>query len=182
MSPFEIQLSYVGYSRRGDLDGTYPLPPSREVSCEDAGQIFRDHFHGCVRQIISEVMARKLASSAAPSTSLLTAITSAPAAAVVACFLTPSVKPSLGLVCGSTISTGAATKSSLRLTKRLATQLQDSIVTALMHGVSTRDIGKLKPNSSGVGKSSVSRHWQSVGHEFVNELRGRIYQRKTGPS
>ncbi len=31
------------------------------------------------------------------------------------------------------------------------TQLQDSIVTALMHGVSTRDVKKVKPNSPGVG-------------------------------
>jgi transposase-like protein len=52
-------------------------------------------------------------------------------------------------------------------------QLQDSIVTALMHGVSTRDVQKIKPKSPGVGKSNVSRHWQSVGHKFVDELRGR---------
>jgi transposase-like protein len=52
-------------------------------------------------------------------------------------------------------------------------QLQESIVTALMHGVSTRDMQKIKPNSPGVGKSNVSRHWQSVGHKFVDELRNR---------
>ncbi len=52
-------------------------------------------------------------------------------------------------------------------------QLQDSIVTALMHGVSTRDVEKLKPNSPGVKKSSVSAHRKSVGHKFVDELRGR---------
>ncbi len=52
-------------------------------------------------------------------------------------------------------------------------QLQKSIVTALMHGVSTRDVQKVKPNSPGVGKSNVSRHWQSVGHKFVDELRNR---------
>ena len=52
-------------------------------------------------------------------------------------------------------------------------QLQDSIVTALMHGVSTRHVQKIKPNSPGVGRSNVSRHWQSVGHQFVDELRGR---------
>ena len=52
-------------------------------------------------------------------------------------------------------------------------QLQDSIIVALTHGVSTRDVKKLKPNSPGVGKSNVSRHWQSVGHQFVDELRSR---------
>ncbi|MFT7633148.1 MAG: putative transposase, partial [Mariniblastus sp.] len=44
---------------------------------------------------------------------------------------------------------------------------------ALMHGVSTRDVKKMKPNSPGVGKSNVSRHWQSVGHKFVEALRER---------
>ena len=52
-------------------------------------------------------------------------------------------------------------------------QLQDSIVTALMHGVSTRGVERIKPNSPGVGKSNVSRHRKSVGHKFVDELRGR---------
>ena len=42
-----------------------------------------------------------------------------------------------------------------------------------MHGVSTRDVRKVKPNSPGVCKSNVSRLWQSVGHKFVNELRDR---------
>ena len=48
---------------------------------------------------------------------------------------------------------------------------QLTIVTALVHGVSTRDVQKIKPNSPGVGRSNVSRHWQSVGHKFVDELR-----------
>lgn len=52
-------------------------------------------------------------------------------------------------------------------------QLQDSIVTASMYGVSTRDVGKVKPNSSGVGRSNVSRLCQSIGYKFVDELRGR---------
>jgi len=50
-------------------------------------------------------------------------------------------------------------------------QLQASIVTALMAGVSTREIAKVQPNSPGVGKSNVSRHWQQVGHKFVEQLR-----------
>ena len=35
-------------------------------------------------------------------------------------------------------------------------QLQDSIIVALTHGVSTRDVKKVKPNSPGVGKSNVA--------------------------
>ena len=52
-------------------------------------------------------------------------------------------------------------------------QLKESILTALRHGVSTRDVEKLNPNSPGAKKSSVSAHWKSVGHKFVDELRGR---------
>ena len=39
--------------------------------------------------------------------------------------------------------------------------------------VSTRDVEKVKPNSPGVDRSSVSRLWQGVGHKFVDELRER---------
>ena len=31
----------------------------------------------------------------------------------------------------------------------------------------------MQPNSPGVSKSNVSRHWQSVGHQFVDALRGK---------
>jgi len=52
-------------------------------------------------------------------------------------------------------------------------QLRASIVTALMAGVSTRDVSKVQPAASpGVSKSNVSRHWQAVGHQFVDQLRG----------
>jgi transposase-like protein len=52
-------------------------------------------------------------------------------------------------------------------------QLQESIVTALMAGVSTREVAQVQPGSPGVSKSNVSRLWQSVGHKFVDELRGK---------
>lgn len=52
-------------------------------------------------------------------------------------------------------------------------QLRESIVSALVAGVSTREVAEVKPNSPGVGKSNVSRLWQSVGHKFVDELRGK---------
>ena len=51
-------------------------------------------------------------------------------------------------------------------------ELQASIVLALMAGVSTREITEVKPRNPDVGKSNVSRLWQSVGHKFVDQLRG----------
>lgn len=52
-------------------------------------------------------------------------------------------------------------------------QLTASMIQALASGVSTREIENVKPDSPGVGKSNVSRHWQQVGHKFVDEFRGR---------
>ena len=146
-----------------------------QVSSADAGQIFRDHLRGCVRQMISEVMAAEVNELCGPKH-----------------------KPSgndhfrAGSSSGRVLFEGEReTVVRPRVRKRIAegsseevvlatyeaardpSQLQDSIVTALMHGVSTRDVQKIKPNSPGVGKSNVSRHWQSVGHKFVDELRGR---------
>ena len=46
-------------------------------------------------------------------------------------------------------------------------------MTALMHGVGTRDVWKIKPNSPGAGNSNVSSLWRSVGHKIVDELQGR---------
>ena len=50
---------------------------------------------------------------------------------------------------------------------------RDTSGQALASGVSTREIKNVKPDSPGVSKSNVSRHWQQVGHKFVDEFRGR---------
>jgi transposase-like protein len=50
-------------------------------------------------------------------------------------------------------------------------RLQASIVAALMSGVSTRQIKNVQPDPQGTSKSNVSRHWQQVGHKFVEQLR-----------
>lgn len=40
------------------------------------------------------------------------------------------------------------------------------------------DVSGVKPNSPGVSKSNVSRHWQSVSHQFVDQLRGTDLSQK----
>jgi transposase-like protein len=58
-------------------------------------------------------------------------------------------------------------------------QLRESIVGALIAGVSTREVSQVQPmNAPGVSKSNVSRHWQSVGHKFVEQLRGSDLSQK----
>jgi transposase-like protein len=56
--------------------------------------------------------------------------------------------------------------------------LHASIVSALMAGVSTREIEQVQPQASGTrapgtSRSNVSRYWQQAGHKFVEELRCR---------
>lgn len=52
-------------------------------------------------------------------------------------------------------------------------ELEASILAALKAGVSTREVAAVADETHGTGRSNVSRLWQSVGHQFVDELRGR---------
>jgi transposase-like protein len=146
-----------------------------QVSSDDAGQIFRDHLRGFVREMISEVMAAEVTELCGPkhnpSNSEYVRAGSSSGRVLVEGERESVVRPRVrkhnddGNSEEFVLSTYAAARD--------PSQLQDSIVTALMHGVSTRDVEKLKPGSPGVKKSSVSIHWQRVGHKFVDELRGR---------
>lgn len=135
-----------------------------QVSSEDAGQIFRDHLRGFVRQMISDVMASEVSELCGPKHQ-------------------PSDGDHFraGSSSGSVLHEGdrediirprvrklnedGSSEEVVLATYKAArdpSQLQASIVTALMHGVSTRDVKKINPKSPGVGRSNVSRHWQSV--------------------
>lgn len=146
-----------------------------QVSSDEAGQIFREHLRGFVRQMISEVMAAEVEELCGPkhhpSVSDHYRAGSSSGRVLLDGERESVVRPRVrkqrddGGSEEVTLSTYEAARD--------PRQLQDSIITALAHGVSTRDVKKLKPNSPGVGKSNVSRHWQSVGHKFVDELRSR---------
>jgi transposase-like protein len=57
---------------------------------------------------------------------------------------------------------------------RCPEQLRDSITKALIAGVSTRDVATTQQEEApGLSKSNVSRHWQTVGHKFVDQLRSK---------
>jgi len=146
-----------------------------QVSSEDAGQIFRDHLRGCVRQMISEVMADEVNELCGPkhkpSDSDHFRAGSSSGHVLFEGDREDVVRPRVRKrgEDGSSEEVVLATYQAARD----PSQLQESIVAALMHGVSTRDVKKVKPNSPGVGRSNVSRHWKSVGDKFVDELRGR---------
>lgn len=146
-----------------------------QVSSTDAGQIFRDHLRGCVRQMICEVMSAEVdelcGAKHQPSDSDHFRAGSSPGRVILDGERESVVRPRV-----RKRSSAGGSEEAVLATYQAAcdpSQLQDSIVTALMHGVSTRDVEKIKPNSPGVGRSNVSRLWQSVGHKFVDELRGR---------
>ena len=146
-----------------------------QVSSTDAGQIFRDHLRGCVRQMICDVMAAEVnelcGAKHQPSDSDLFRAGSSTGRVIFEGERESVIRPRV-----RKRSSDGGSEEAVLATYQAARdpiQLQESIVTALMHGVSTRDVGKVKPNSPGVGRSNVSRLWQSVGHKFVDELRGR---------
>ena len=146
-----------------------------QVSSEDAGQIFRDHLRGFVRQMISEVMAAEVTELCGPKhkpsdSSHFRAGSSSGRV------LLDGEREAVNRPRVRKLNNNGRSDEVVLATYEAArdpSQLQDSIVTALMQGVSTRDVEKIKPNSPGVGRSNVSRHWQSVGYKFVDELRGR---------
>ncbi len=52
-------------------------------------------------------------------------------------------------------------------------ELEASILAALKAGVRTREVAGVTGETHGTSRSNVSRLWQEVGHQFVDELRGR---------
>jgi transposase-like protein len=52
-------------------------------------------------------------------------------------------------------------------------ELEASILAALKAGVSTREVAGVAGETHGTSRSNASRLWQDVGHQFVDELRGR---------
>lgn len=146
-----------------------------QVSSGDAATIFRDFLRGSVRQMICEVMAAEVSELCGPKHhpeegEYFRAGTS-PGRVLVDGEREELVRPRVRRFDES----GASHEVRLATYQAACdpAQLTASIVQALASGVSTRELKNVKPNSPGVSKSNVSRHWQEVGHKFVNELRGR---------
>ena len=146
-----------------------------QVSSVEAAAIFRDFLRGSVRQMICDAMASEVSELCGPKHhpeqgEHFRAGTS-PGRVLVDGEREELVRPRVRRVDSS------GTSHEVRLaTYRAACdpeQLAASIVQALSSGVSTREIKNVKPNSPGVSRSNVSRHWQEVGHQFVEALRSK---------
>lgn len=147
-----------------------------QVSAGSAGEVLRDHLRGMVRQMIADVIAEEVTELCGPKHQP-----------------TGGDMYRAGTAPGSVIHEGqreSITRPRVRQKKsdgsseevtlatyeaaRCPEQLRDSITRALIAGVSTRDVAMTqKEDAPGLSKSNVSRHWQSVGHKFVDELRGK---------
>ena len=145
-----------------------------QVSSEEAGAIFRDFLRGSVREMISEVIAAEVEDLCGPKHSPTGGDVfrsgSSSGRVLVDGQREPVTRPRVRrrAADGSTAEVPLATYQSANN----ADELHASIITALMSGVSTREIQHVQSGSPGVGRSNVSRLWQLAGHKFVDQLRG----------
>lgn len=146
-----------------------------QVSSGEAGDVFRNYLRGCVRQLISEVMASEVnelcGAKHSPNDGTMFRAGSSPGRVLHEANRVELSRPRVRrrLVDGSTSEVQLATYQAACD----PVHLQESIVNALVSGVSSRDVSQVLPESPGVKRSNVSRHWQKVGHKFVAALRGR---------
>ena len=152
-----------------------------QVSSGSAGEVLRDHLRGMVRQMITDVIAEEVTELCGPkhrpADGDLYRAGTAPGRVIHEgereSILRPRVRQKNDD--GSSQEVTLATYEAARCPE----QLRDSITKALIAGVSTRDIAATqKEEAPGLSKSNVSRHWQTVGHKFVNELRGKDLSQK----
>ena len=155
------------------MDESILLRELGQVSSEDAGVVFRAYLRGCVRQMLTDVMAAEVTELCGakhrPSESDHFRAGSSPGRILHEGQREEVVRPRVRkrLPDGSSEEVTLATYTSANNPD----ELHASIVTALVAGVSTRSVQSTHAKSPGVGRSNVSRLWQEVGHQFVDALR-----------
>lgn len=178
MSPFEI----LNFQRRLQPTGRPLMNDSNvlqalgQVSSESASEVFRTHLRGVVRQMITDAMVEEVTELCGPkhhpADSDYFRAGSSPGRVIYEGKRESVVRPRIRRrkADGSTTEVQLATYEAASSTE----QLRESIVSALVAGASTRDVAKTQdPSTPGSSKSNVSRHWQAVGHKFVDQLRGQ---------
>ena len=153
-----------------------------QVSSGSAGEVFRDHLRGMVRQMITDVIAEEVTELCGPkhrpTGGDFYRAGTAPGSVIHEGQREAIVRPRVrkfNVAYGSNQEFALATYEAARCPE----QLRESIAQALIAGVSTRDVAATqKEEAPGLSKSNVSRHWQSVGHKFVDELRSKDLSQK----
>lgn len=155
------------------MDESILLRELGQVSSSEAAAVFREYLRGCVREMLSDVMAAEVTELCGvkhrPSESDHYRSGSSPGRILHEGEREAVVRPRVRkrLADGSSEEVTLASYASANNPD----ELHKSIVTALVAGVSTRSVQSLHAKSPGVGRSNVSRLWQDVGHQFVDALR-----------
>jgi putative transposase len=175
---FQRRLAADGETTMNDFN---ILESLGQVSFEKTAEVFRAHLRGAVRELICEVMAEEVTelcgSKHRPEGGVLFRAGSSPGRVIYEGQRESIVRPRVR----QQNDDGSTTEVTLESYKSASCpqQLRESIVGALVAGVSTRDVAKVHSEQApGTSKSNVSRHWQSVGHKFVEELRGTDLSKK----
>ncbi len=157
------------------MDESSVLRELGQVSGGEAARVFHGYLRGCVLEMISEVMAAEVTqlcgTKHSPAGEEYFRSGSSPGRVIFEGKREEVVRPRVRerQTDGKTEEVPLASYESASNPE----ELQASIVSALMAGVSTREIEQVQPQSPGTSRSNVSRYWQQAGHKFVEELRGR---------
>jgi transposase-like protein len=157
------------------MDESSVLREMGQVSDGEAAQVFHGYLRGCVRKMICEVMATEVTqlcgSKHSPAGEEYFRSGSSPGRVIFEGKREEVVRPRVRQhqANGKTTEVPLASYESACNPE----DLQASIVSALMAGVSTREIDQVQPQAPGTSRSNVSRYWQQAGHKFVEELRSR---------
>ncbi len=157
------------------MDDSTLLQTLGQVSSEQVSDVFRQHLRGAVLKMISEVMAEEVTSLCGekhrPGDRRVFRSGSSSGRVIYEGEREEVVRPRVR----QRHEGGSSSEVQLETYQAASdsSQLKTSIVEALAAGVSTRDLaGVQSEKAPGVSKSNVSRHWQTVGHKFVDQLRG----------
>ena len=146
-----------------------------QVSGTEAGEVFREFLRGSVRQMICEVMAAEVTELCGEKYSRQDGPNyragSSPGRVLVEGEREEVIRPRVRQRCmgGKTREVELESYASANDPK----QLETHVIQAVLAGLSTREVAKVKSRSPGVSRSSVSRLWQEAGSKLVDELRSR---------
>lgn len=146
-----------------------------QVSGSEAGEVFRDFVRGHVRELVCRVMAEEVSLLCGPKHQPLGGDNfrsgSSPGRIQIGGKRAEISRPRVR----RRKSEGGSEEVLLESYQSASdpSELEASILSALKAGVSTREVAGVAGENHGTSRSNVSRLWQEVGHQFVDELRCR---------
>ena len=147
-----------------------------QASVSEAGRVFREYLRGGVRMMLAEVMADEVVELCGEKYHPSENAACQRAGSAPGYVLWQGNREDVKRPRARRKKDDGSTEEVVLQTydsARQPDQLQDMLRRALSAGVSSREMGKVHPESPGVSKSSVSRLWIQAGKKMVDELRSR---------